>query len=173
MKIFFTVIFFFLNLTNIFGQDIKEIFKSNKYQKKDYPKFNGKIEISKNIFYHFGDKILKISLENKKYEKFFSLGIFNPDVLFGKETIKQTKEATFDNFFRTDSLAICCFEEMKKLNPNSKTKRFKFWVFRTNVANPTEYYIEFYNEKANRFTSIEQFIENSKMTFFYKGAVII
>ncbi len=69
--------------------------------------------------------------------------------------------------------STCCVEEMEKLNPNPQTKRFIFWVFRIGAANPTEYYFELYNKNATKETSIEEFIENARMTFYYKGTLII
>jgi hypothetical protein len=44
---------------------------------------------------------------------------------------------------------------------------------RIGVANPTEYYIELYNEKAKKETELDEFIKNSKMSFYYKGTLII
>ncbi|RZK56468.1 MAG: hypothetical protein EOO87_05345 [Pedobacter sp.] len=177
-------------MTNIFGQNLdvpkyrfaNEIFKSEKYQKKNYEKYSKKINVIENGTYNFGDKFLKVSLEDNTYEKIFSLGIFNPDIIFGEETLTKPKaeldtltqnQKVFYNLTRNDSLSICCFEELDKLNPNYRTKRFKFWLFRIGIANPTEYYIEFYNEKAIKETTITEFIENAKMTFYYKGTLII
>ena len=74
---------------------------------------------------------------------------------------------------RNDSLSICCLEEFENLNPNLQTKRFKFWVFKIGIANPTEYYFEICNDSATKETSLEDFLEKSKMTFYYKGTLII
>ena len=41
------------------------------------------------------------------------------------------------------------------------------------VANPTEYYIELFNDKATKETELDEFIENSKMSFYYIGTLII
>jgi len=179
-----------INLTNSFGQSTdeekyrfaKEVFNSKKYKKDSYPRFQQNIQLVGDSTYQFGEKILTLSIENKSYEKLFKKGIFNPDVIFGKETTKKTK-AELDtvapdkkilyNLFRNDSLSICCFEELEKLNPNPQTKRFSFWVTRLGIFNPTKYYIEFYNKKATKETSIEEFIENAKMTFYYQGTTII
>lgn len=183
-------IIFLLTLTNIFGQNLAdpkyrfaiEVFKSEKYRKNDYEKYSKQVNVVGNSYYNFGDKSLKISLENSKYEKFFSLGIFNPDIIFGEETSKKSKaeldtltqnQIVFYNLTRNDSLSICCFEELEILNPNYQTKRFKFWLFRVGVVNPTEYYVEFQNEKATKGITIDEFIENAKMTFYYHGTLII
>ncbi len=190
MRTLLITIFLFISVQKTLGQDAndrkfefaKEVFNSRIYQQKDYPKFSKKIEILENGAYKFGNKFLTIELEDKKLEKLFKLGIFNPDVIFGEKTSNKTKaeielltqnEKVFYNLTRNDSLSICCFESAVKLNPNPQTKRFKFWVFNIGVANPTEYYIEFYNENATEEMPIEKFIENSKMTFFHKGTLII
>ena len=174
----------------IFGQNTdnrnhefaKNVFESNIYQQKEYTKFSKKIESFENGSYKFGKKFLKVALENKQLEKIFTLGIFNPDIIFGAETSSKTKaeiesltqnEKVFYNLTRNDSLFICCFESLEELNPNPQKKRFKFWLFNIKVANPTEYYIEFYNKSATKETTMEEFLENSKMSFFYKGTLII
>jgi hypothetical protein len=41
------------------------------------------------------------------------------------------------------------------------------------MANPTGCYIELYNASATRKTTIEEFIENSILTFYYSGSIII
>jgi hypothetical protein len=179
-----------INFTKIFGQNIdegkyrfaKDVFYSKKYKKENYLRFQKNIELIGNNTYKFGDKILAVSIENKSYETLFKKGIFNPDIVFGEETTKKDKaeldtltqnHKVFYNLFRNDSLSICCIEELEKLNPNPQTKRLKFWLFRIGIINPTEYYIEFYNEKATKDSSIEEFIENAEMTFYYQGTVII
>ncbi|MFI1770217.1 hypothetical protein [Thalassobellus citreus] len=190
MKTIITNILIVLSFFNVFGQTdnrakyrfSKEVFNSKEYVKTEYDRFSGKIDSIDSNTYRFGEKILKIETGNTEFLKLIDNGIFNPDVIFGKETTKKTKakidslsqnQKVFFNLSRNDSLAICCFEQLEKINPNSQTKRFKFWVFRIGVSNPTEYYIELYNDKATKETELDEFIENSKMSFYYKGTLII
>ncbi|WP_430613192.1 hypothetical protein [Flavobacterium sp. JP2137] len=190
MKTLLLIILFFINVQIILGQDgndekyrfAKEAFKSEKYKQDNYPRFDKEILRLENGVYQFGEKYLKIELEKLEYENIFKLGIFNPDIVFGKETTNKTKsefdtlsqnQKVFYNLTRNDSLSICCVEELEKLNPNPRTKRFIFWLFRIGVANPTEYYFELYNQNATKKTSIEEFIENARMTFYYQGTMII
>jgi hypothetical protein len=189
MKSSIITIFLIVSAATLFGQGNEakykfatDVFHSKKYSKHDYQKFQNVIELVGNETYKFGDKILKISIDDKRLQGFFELGIFNPDVVFGTTTTKQSDVAidslsksqkVFYNLLRNDSLSICCFEELEKLNPNSQTKRFKFWLYRPELLNPTEYYIEFYNDKATKDTVIEDFIKKSKITFFYQGTIII
>jgi len=158
------------------------VFKSEIYKAERHPKFDGEIKKIGNTYYKFGDKKLKISLEDTTMLTIFQRGIFNPDIFFGKETTHK-EQAELDtmtqnqkvlyNLVRNDSLSICCFEQLEKLNPNPQTKRFKFWVFRIGLANPTEYYLELQNDKATKATTMKEFLENSIMTFFYKGTLIM
>ncbi len=190
MKTLISTILIGLSIFNTFGQTesgakyqfAKKVFNSDKYVKGNYDRFSGQIDSIDSKTYRFGNKILIVEIKNAELRKLFDKGIFNPDVIFGKETSKKTKaeidslsqnQKVFYNLVRNDSLAICCFEHLKKLNPNPQTKRFKFWVFRVGVANPTEYYIELYNDKATKETEWNEFIENSIMSFYYKGTLII
>lgn len=190
MKNLLLLILLTINLTNAFGQNrseekyrfANEVFNSSKYKKGSYPRFQQNIQLVGENSYQFGEKIITVSIENKSYEMLFKKGIFNPDVVFGKETTKKSKseldsltqtQKIIYNMVRNDSISICCFEELEELNPNPQTKRFKFWLFPIDTASPTEYYIEFHNKKATKKTSIEEFIENAKMTFYYQGGVVI
>lgn len=188
MKIQLTILLSFC-LTNIFGQNASDnkyrlaesVFKT-MYKRNSYQNFDGKIENIGGNFYKFGSKILKVAIDDTTLLEIFANGIFNPDIIFGKETthkekseldtLSQDKKA-FYNLTRNDSLAICCFEQLDKLNPNAQTKRFKFWVIRIGIANPTEYYIELYNDKAIQSTTLRDFLANSIMTFYYRGTLII
>lgn len=172
MKQFLLSVLFILNLTTVLGQSSDEkmyvnarsIFSSKEYTKSNYPRFNKlKIKQINNNTYQFGDRTLSISIDNERNKTWFRNGIFNPDIVFGN----------IFNLTTNDSLSICCLEELEPLNPNPQTKRFKFWLFRVGLLNPLEYYVEFTNEKANRNTSLRAFVKNARMTFFYKGTLII
>jgi hypothetical protein len=174
----------------LFGQNSEDnryylptgVFKSEIYKAERHPKFDGEIKKVGNNYYKFGDKKLKISLEDSTMLTIFQTGIFNPDIVFGKETTHKEQtdldtmsqnQRAFYNLVRNDSLSICCFEQLERLNPNAQTKRFRFWVFKIGVANPTEYYLEFQNDKATKKTTLKKFLESSIMTFYYKGTLII
>ena len=189
MKTILTLLFV-ICFSNIFGQSSEAnnyylpslIFKSKLYKAHTYPRFAGEIKKVGNSYYKFGDKKLKISLEDTALWVIFQKGIFNPDIVFGSETTHKEQaeldtlsqnQRTFYNLIRNDSLYICCFEQLEILNPNARTKRFKFWVFRIGVVNPTEYYLELQNDKATPTTSLKDFLEGSIMTFYYKGTLII
>jgi hypothetical protein len=175
---------------NLFGQNSddnkyrfpKTVFKSDLYKPATYQRFDGEIKKVSENFYKFGDKTLKVALEDTTISEIFKRGIFNPDIVFGMETTHRNQseldtlsqnQKIFYNLIRNDSLSICCFEQLERLNPNAQTRRFKFWVFRIGVANPTEYYLELQNDKATIATPLKEFLENSNMTFFYKGTLII
>jgi hypothetical protein len=202
MKTIIIILLTLSSFMNFYGQNLseikyrfaKDIFKSDQYKKCNYDRFTEKIDLIDSVTdsfsdtiltsytYQFGDKTINVRNVSPDLRLIFENGIFNPNVIFGNVTTKISK-ADFDNlnttqkiFFnltRNDSLTISGLEKLEKLNPNLKTKRFKFWVWRIGSANPTEYYIEFYNDKATKETNFIEFIENSKMSFYYKGTVII
>jgi len=112
----------------IFGQEAKyqfsqELFASDKYSRTRYERFPGEIVMLDGDTYKFGEKTIKISLENKRYEVIFRKGILNPDVVFGKEMTRKDQEELkqltkneriFYNMIRNDRLSICCIQELKK-----------------------------------------------------------
>jgi hypothetical protein len=189
MKTLLTILLLFA-LANIFGQSTvdnkyrlpKKVFESHLYKRSVYQRFDGQIEDLGNSCFKFGDKILYVSVENTTLLEIFKNGVFNPDIFFGKETTHKDKaeldtlsqnQKTAYNLTRNDTLSVCCFEELVELNPNIRTKRFKFWLFRIGVADPTEYYLELYNDKSTRMVTLKEFLVNSTMTFYYWGTIII
>lgn len=177
-------------LTAVFGQNAADskyrfamgVFKSDLYRPATLQKFGGEIKKTGDTYYKFGDKKLKISVPDTTLLIIFQKGIFNPDIVFGEETTHKEQaeldtlpqnQKVFYNLTRNDSLSICCFEPLGLLDPNPQTRRFKFWVFRIGMANPTEYYLELQNYKATKATTLKEFLESSTMTFYYKGTIII
>lgn len=71
---------------------------------------------------------------------------------------KSKPKSTFQSNTENYSLAMCDFERLQNLNATPQTKRFKFGVLRIGIVNPTEF---------------DEFIKNSKMSFFYKGKLKI
>jgi hypothetical protein len=179
-----------LFLFQVFGQNsdgvkyqfAKEVFKK-EYKKTTFESFKGEIERLNENELKFKDKVLKIYSNDTSLIKIFSKGIFNPEIIFGKESTKiltkneldslSTNKKIFYNLTRNDSLTIGNLEGLEKLNPNFKTKRFMFWLFRIGIANPQECYFELQNEKGNKDMKMEEFIENAKVTFFYQGTIIL
>jgi len=142
----------------------KEIFEI-KYEKVHYPKF------LKSQIRTIGNKV--ILGEMKSLE-------------FNEESDEKTKiilkSGLLDPYLINGSyhLKIGWIDELTLLNPNSQTKRFKFWVFYTghnnpllNSVNPHEYYLEFYNAKATENTTFINFMENAHLTLIKYGGIIL
>ncbi len=160
----------------------KDTFEKS-YIKQDYGIFEGKIEIINENTFKLGEKTLIINSTDKNLREIFRKGIFNPDIVFGKETTKPLSKVQIEtlskenqiflNLLRNDSLNISSVEELAELNPNPQTKRFSFWLFTKGFMNPTEYYFEIYNKSATKKTTFSEFLIKARMTFFHKGTVII
>jgi hypothetical protein len=160
----------------------KHVFK-REYKKKEFEKFNGKVGVISENTFRYGDKVLTIYTDDKNLIQIFSNGIFHPEIIGGKQTTQSLTKAqlntmssdakVFYNLTRNDSTTIGNVEQLEKLNPNLKTKRFVFWLYNRAMINPTECYFELYNDKATKEMTIEEFIRNSKLTFYYKGTLIL
>jgi hypothetical protein len=163
-------------------QFAKGVFK-NSYKKQQFAKFNGKVERIDERTFRYGEKILNIDAEDKSVMTIFSQGIFHPDIIGGKETIKALTKTQLDtmsiesqlfyNLSRNDSLRMEGVEELRKLNPNAKTKRFVFWLYQKGMANPTECYFELYNGRGTEKMTLKEFISGSILTFYHRGTIII
>ncbi len=155
-----------------------EVFKT-EYKKRSFEKYSGRVEVTDKNTLKFGEKTLLVSAEDTTLMLIFKKAIFNPDAVFGKQTTKpprngmNVEQKIFYNMGRNDSLYISSVEELERLNPNRKTKRFKFWLFRLRMANPQECYFELFNSKATKNTTWGKFLENAEMTFYYAGTIII
>lgn len=160
----------------------KQAFKKH-YKKQSFGRFNGQVvQVMENTF-RYGDKVLIVEADNRRLLAIFRTGIFHPDIINNRPATKPLTKVQLDtltateqvlyNMGRNDSTTIGSLEQLEKLNPNSKTKRFVFWLFNMGVMNPTECYFELYNEKGTAGMPIEEFIKNSKLTFYYRGTIII
>ncbi len=188
MKTILTTILIIITcLTQTFGQTskydfAKEVFKK-EYKKQKLERFSGQVgQINQNTF-RYGDKVLSVDTEDSRLLAIFSDGIFHPDIIDKSPATKPlTKvqldtltesEQVFYNLARNDSTTIGNLEELEKLNPDSKTKRFVFWLYRKGMMNPTECYFELYNDKGTKDMTVGEFIKNSKLTFYHRGTIII
>jgi hypothetical protein len=185
----YIILTYTISITKLFGQSdavkyqfAKEVFEK-EYQTKSYEKFTGKIVIENKNSIKYDEKVLTVPDISDDYKLIFTKGIFYPNIITGNQiAITKRKseidsmtanEKLFYSMTRTDSLGIGNFGELEELNPNPQTKRFIFWLWTLGRANPTECYFELKDEKATKETSLKEFIENSKLTFYYKGTIII
>jgi len=169
------------SLTGTKYQFAQYVFK-NEYKRASFKRFSGKMQVKSNSIL-YDEKTLVLDDIHNPHLTIFTSGIFYPNIITGHKrselkssqavALMTTIEKVFYNMTGTDSLTISGFEELSLINPNSRIKRFVFWVFTKGRANPTECYIELENLTANNKTPILNFIKNSKLTFFYRGTIII
>ncbi|MES2648751.1 MAG: hypothetical protein V4717_17880 [Bacteroidota bacterium] len=184
-KTFILILFLSIFLVQTYGQTskyqfAKKVFRK-EYIKQEFETFNIRIEKIDKSTFRYGDKLMKVDTKDTCLMTIFSLGIFHPDVISGKHTIKtltkpqldtmSTKSQLFYNLSRNDTISIGDVQELEKTNPNCKTKRFVFWLYREGIANTNECYFELYNNRGTKKMRLEKYIEGSRMTFFYKGTI--
>ena len=186
-KVLISIILYCFCQLHTYAQDAEyefaeSVFKK-EYKRRQFAPFNGKVETIDEHTFRYGEKVLSIDTEDKSVMTIFSRGIFHPDIIDGKETIKALTKSQLDtmsienqlfyNLSRNDSIRIGEIEELTQLNPDFKTKRFVFWLYQRGMANPTECYFELYNNQGTQKMTMEKFVSGSRVTFYYKGTIII
>ena len=134
-----------------------QLFKKN-YLRQKFEKYDDTIVTSGDTVKYAGKYFLVLTAD--KYKPIFSSGIFYPTIIAG-----QSK--------RDYKLAISNFEELKFLNHSPTQKRFRFWLNRNTLINPTVCFIELTNQNATDETDIETFIRGASLTFYKEGWIII
>ena len=153
-----------------------------EYSKKHFDKFKGDIVINGDGFIYC-EKTFVVVNTPKELKAIFSSGLFYPAIITGdtKPVVRSqaeldtlsTSQKVFYNMTFSDSLTISEFEELKFLTKSNTQKRFRFWLFRKGVANPTVCFIELTNDKANDKTELTTFINGATLTFFKSSWIVI
>jgi len=143
----------------------KEIFESN-YQKQEFARFSrNQIKIENNTVFLGEIKSIQFDeYSNETTKLILCSGLLDPYLINGSL-----------------NLTISIIDELVLLNPNPRTKRYKFWIYKTatensfflNSLNPREYYFELQNENADENTTNEDFINGAKLTFFKFGTIVL
>lgn len=132
----------------------QELFKK-EYKKQHYSKFIGEITTTDSKIKFGKVQYIELFDSNSDYNLIFEKGLFYPDIL------------------NAISLRIGSLEELEFLSNNPKVKRFRFWLYPPNMANPQVYLFELTNENANEKTDWKSFIKKAKLTFVKDGWIII
>jgi hypothetical protein len=140
-------------------------FFKEKYAKQTFEKFKGAItEINENQI-RYEDFVLQIYIENQDLKTIFTKGIFYPQIFTGNG---KPEELVGNGEYR-----ITSFKQLNFPDIYPKSRRFMFWLFTKDIANPSVYFIELTNEEATINMDIRTFISNSKLTFAKGGRIII
>jgi hypothetical protein len=183
MRTFYTMLFLFVftlassqNNNYTFARDV---FKK-EYKEQTYEPYKGVVTVVDSITIMYGEQVLIIPTREEKYRGIFThhANLFADNYLVTTKTDEEFEAMTREEQLqymlgRNDTINIINFEELEELNPNAKTKRFIFWRFHGNMLNPTEYYFELKNDKATRRTPLSEFIAGARLTFLYKGTIIL
>lgn len=160
----------------------QDIFNKNT-KIQDYPKFTGQITRLDSNSFKFDEKTLIVDNPSEGLKILLVNGIFYPNIIVGNTVaVIKTKQQldslsvsqkVLYNMFRTDSLRISDFEELKSLSESPKQKRFKFYLYRLGIMNPTIYYVELTNEKATKDFSVLEFMKGCRVTYIEKGSILL
>ena len=134
-----------------------QFFEKN-YSRQTFAKYDSDIVKSGDTV-KYSDKYFLVRIP-AKFKAIFSSGIFYPTIIAGPSK-------------RDYRLVISNFEELKFLSPSSTQKRFRFWLNRNTLLNPTVCFIELTNQFATDEMDLETFIEGASLTFYQEGWLII
>jgi hypothetical protein len=136
---------------------IGQFFKNN-YSKQKFNRYAGGIIIRGDTVKYLDKYFLLWTVD--KFKLIFSTGIFYPTIVAGPSK-------------RDYRLTISNFEELEFLNHSPTQKRFRFWLNRNTLLNPTVCFMELTNQNATDKTDIETFIKGASLTFYKEGWIII
>ena len=139
-------------------------FMSRKvYRKKrhdeSYPKYTGKIETNEykdEITISYDSVVIRLGLEDKRYLDIFTTGLMWPQML---------------GCWSSEGHGIL-INELYDLQKRHK-RRFEFWVWQPNEMNPQSFLIELTNTGKFKKNNLEEFLKQAKVTYVYKGGIII
>ena len=138
--------------------DWTESFWEKNYSKQNFDKYDSIIVISGDTV-KYSDKYFLVWTADK-FKTIFSSGIFYPTIITGSRK-------------RDYRLTISNFEELTVPNHSPTQKRFRFWLHRNSLLNPTVCFIELTNQNATDKTNIKTFIKGASLTFYKEGWIII
>jgi hypothetical protein len=158
-----------------------ERFLKENYKRMYFPRFKGTISKRGDAIY-FDENLVEIDNTSGEMYLLLESGILYPGI-FGplspkvkiQKQANQYKTNPIFPFIRTDSLRISDMEEIKTSadDKSTKSKRFRFLLWRKGFMNPSIYFIELTNNKATADTDIRTFIKDAELTFFKQGWVLI
>ena len=187
MKVHFLMIFclcfsvatFAQKNENLSPKDKKiiEQFEKN-YKKKSYKRFEGIITVNNN-YVSFDKKTVTFDTSEKLIQNILKNGLIYPQLISDYQAEKYREETTdrtqkrfmklqkdWKAAFDIQSLNMSQLQEMKYFKNNIKTKRFKVSSKNSNLPNSVTYFFELTNDNANAQSTIEEFVNGAKLTYF-------
>lgn len=136
----------------------RKVFREKRHD-ESYPKYTGKIETNESkdeITISYDSVVIRIGLEDKKYLEIFKTGLIWPQML---------------GCWSSEGHGIF-IRELYDLQIRHK-RRFEFWVWQPNEMNPQSFLIELTNNGKFKKNNLEEFLKHAKVTYVYKGGIII
>ncbi|MBE9584075.1 hypothetical protein IM792_06425 [Mucilaginibacter sp. JRF] len=127
-------------------------FFQKEYKELKYKAFAGNITHIDNVFIFGRDSII-VSDSDEKMNLIFSKGLLYPEIIFGYH--------------------VSDIEELDFIKTSPKKRRFRFLLYTKGMHNPTVCFFELSNPKANGNMDMRDFIQNSTLTFFKRGWIMM
>lgn len=156
---------------------IIEHFEKN-YKKQNYKRFSGTITVNNNSV-SFDKKKVTFDPAEKNIQNILKNGLIYPQLISDYQAEKYKEETTdrtqkrfmkiqkdWKAAFDIKTLKLSQLQELTYFKGNERTKRFKVISKNSNLPNSVTYFFELTNDKATAQTSLEDFVNGSKLTYF-------
>jgi hypothetical protein len=156
----------------------QEIF-DKQYEIQSYDRYKGEITLINMNTIRYDNNIITARFIHEEYRIIFETGLFYPAIFSGYKDgrileVQKRPDSAYHNLLsRNDSLVVGIMEEFKFLNPSYIIKRYKLYLSRPGIANPSMYVFELTNETATETTDLKTFLTEAKLTFFKFVSILI
>jgi len=176
-----------INPVNITTQEENERYWAQHiFEKNDNPqifeRYKGTIMLVNETTFRFDESIIIAHFIENEYRAIFEKGIIFPAIFAGyndgrflelPQDPDPARSKPFYSFSRNDSLYVGIMENLTFLNLSGKIKRFKLYLSRPGLLNPSMYVFELTNDTASKTTDLDSFINGARLTFFRFVSILI
>lgn len=159
----------------------QEIFEK-QYEIQSFERYKGTITLINRNTIKYNESIITAGFIQEEYRIIFEKGILYPAIFAGyndgrilelSQVPDSVRSKPLYSFSRNDSLYVGIMENLTFLNPSDKVMRFKLYLSRPGLMNPSMYVFELTNDTATKTTDLVSFIKGARLTFFKFVSILI
>lgn len=157
-------------------REIRQVFR-NKEGRKQYKRYAGVILRDGDYTFSYGKESIVVYGLKEDLTGLFTSGILHPYIGYNEpEPAPDTLRLQGNVALPLVKFHVTKMDNVKELNcgrKSYKVRRFSFWLYQERLVNPTEYYFELTNKKANSKTSLTDFVKGAQLTCYIMHTIII
>jgi hypothetical protein len=159
----------------------QEIF-DKKYEAQLFDRYKRPIILLNETAFKYDETVIIAHVIEKEYQTVFEKGILYPAIFAGyndgrilelPQVPDSVKSKQLYSFTKKDSLFVGIMQSLAFLNPSDKVMRFKLYLSRPGLMNPSMYVFELTNDTATKTTSLVSFINGARLSFFRFVSILL